>query len=85
MDGGDRFLRERRLDEFASLPRDAEVAAEECLRRRGPQADEHARLQNGDLGVKPWAAGADLLPVRLLVDASLALGLPLEVLTTFVT
>ena len=47
---------------------------------RGAQADQHARLHGLELGVQPRAAGGDLLGVRLLVDAALALGRPLEVL-----
>src|SRR5919201_19083 len=66
--------RNRKLDPFG------DNAPEESLRRRRAEADEHARLQHRDLGVEPRPASRDLAPVRLLVDATLPLRLPLEVL-----
>src|SRR5436190_9759459 len=69
-----------RVDRLASLPRDAEVPPEKCLRRGGAETDEHPRLDNLELGLEPRPARGDLGPVRLLVDPPLAAGLPLEVL-----
>src|SRR4051812_4512753 len=80
MHGRDRVRGERGLDQLAPLPRDAKVAAKERLGRSRAETDEHTRLQHRNLGVEPWPAGGDLAPVRLLVDSSLALRLPLEVL-----
>ena len=54
--------------------------AEQRLRRGRAEADDHARLDQRDLGVEPRPAGGDLAGVRLLVDAPLAARLPLEVL-----
>src|SRR5438874_4132414 len=76
----DDVLRKVRFDELSALPRDPEVAPEQRLSRSRAQTDQHARLDHVELGLQPGPAGRDLRPVRLLVDASLAARLPLEVL-----
>src|SRR6059058_3746512 len=76
----DDVLRKVRFDELSALPRDPEVAPEERLSRSRAEADQNARLDHVELGLQPGPAGRDLRPVRLLVDASLAARLPLEVL-----
>src|SRR5688500_3963334 len=80
MDRGENVGCEPRVDELPALAADAEVAAQERLRRRRAQTDEHARLHDVQLGLEPRPAGGHLGPVRLLVDAPLAARLPLEVL-----
>jgi hypothetical protein len=73
-------LREVRLQPFAALFRDAELAAEQRLRRGRAEADEDARTDDGELRLEPLTAGRELAPARLGVDPPLAARLPLEVL-----
>src|SRR5690242_11641331 len=80
MDRGDDALRKVRLDQLAALLRDPEVAPEQGLCGGRTEADQHARPDHLELRLEPRATGCDLRPVRLLVDAALAAGLPLEVL-----
>src|SRR3954470_3149261 len=71
---------ELRLEPAAALLRDAELLAEERLCSRRAEADEHLRLDRGQLGLEPRTTGHLLRPGRLRVDAPLAARLPLEVL-----
>ena len=71
---------ERRRDELAPMRRHLELTAEQRLRRRSPQADDHARLDHLDLGGQPRPAGGDLTGVGLFVDSPLSPRDPLEVL-----
>src|SRR5437764_4184204 len=73
-------LGELGVDPGAALLRDAELLAEQRLRRGRAEADEHARPHDGELGLEPRPAGRLLGPARLRVDPPLASGLPLEVL-----
>jgi hypothetical protein len=59
---------------------DLEGLPQQGLRRRGAEADEHARLDQGDLRFEPRAAGADFRRVRLGVNPPLAARFPFEVL-----
>src|SRR5436305_13928928 len=68
------------FDPLAALARDPKLAAQQGLRGRRTQADEHARTHDGELRFEPRAAGGELAPARLRVDAALAPRLPLEVL-----
>src|SRR6267143_2738152 len=68
------------FDELPALQGNPKVAAELLLRRGGPQQYKEFRLNHGDLGVEPGPAGIDFGGVGLLMQPSLALGLPLEVL-----
>src|SRR5437660_5628205 len=77
--GGDEWSK-RGLDELRALDRDAELRSDHCLSGGGSEADDGARLDHGDFGFEPWAAGGDLGGVRLLVDAAFAARLPLEML-----
>src|SRR5687767_2266407 len=82
MDRRDDDFRVWRLDRLSALLRHLELLAEQRLGCGGAEADDDARLDEGDLELEPWVAGRDLADVRLLVDTPLtALGaLPLEVL-----
>src|SRR5690348_2483553 len=80
MDRRGHALGEVRLEPLAALLRDAELLAEERLRRRRAEADEHRRLHDRELRLEPGAAGHLLGPARLRVDAPLPARLPLEVL-----
>src|SRR5438067_12327280 len=68
------------LDPLAALARDPKLAAQQGLLGRRAQADEHARTHDGELRFEPRAAGGELAPARLRVDAAFAPGLPLEML-----
>src|SRR2546427_3768713 len=68
------------LDELAALQAHPEVAAQQGLRGGRPQQHQQLRLHRRDLGIQPGPAGVDLSGVRLLVQATLALRLPFEVL-----
>ena len=57
--------------------RDPELPTEQRLRRGGAEADEHARLHDGELRFEPGTAGGNLGRVRLLVDAPLARAAPI--------
>src|ERR1700704_1939214 len=68
------------LDELATLQSHTEVAAEQRLRGGGAQEHEEVGLHHRDLGIEPGATGVDLGGIGLLVQATLALWLPFEVL-----
>jgi len=73
------------VEPFATLLGDAELTPEECLRGCRPETDEHARPHDRELGFEPRAAGGELAPAGLRMDAALAARLPFEVLDPFVT
>lgn len=62
-------LREVGRDRDTSLPGHAEGGAKERLRRRRAEAEDDARFDEGDLGLEPRQAGADLGSARRLVSA----------------
>src|SRR5256885_1382177 len=68
------------LHELAALHAHAEVAAEQRLGRGRTQQDQEVRLHHCDFAIQPETTGIDLSGIRLLVQATLALGLPFEVL-----
>src|SRR3979409_2764803 len=68
------------LDELATLQSHAEVAAEQRLGGGGAQEHEEVGLHHPDLGIQPGATGVDLGGVGLLMQATLPLRLPFEVL-----
>src|SRR5256886_2783758 len=68
------------LNELAALHAHAEVTAKQRLGRGRPQQDQQVRLDHRDFGIQPGTTGVDLSGIRLLVQATLALGLPFEVL-----
>jgi len=80
VDRGEDDGREVALHRLAALLRHAELAAEQRLRGCRAEADQHRRPHDGELRVEPRAAGRDLAPARLLVDAPLPPRRPLEVL-----
>src|SRR4051812_47202828 len=80
MDRGRHVFGQVGFGPLAALLRDAELAAEEGLRRRCSEADEHVRADDGELRLQPRTARGQLAPARLRVDAALAPRLPLEVL-----
>ena len=80
MHGGDDARCEGRRDERAAAFCHAKRLAEERLCRGRPETDEDLRPQNGELRIEPGTTGRDLGGVRLLVDALLSAGLPLEML-----
>src|SRR3954468_22362916 len=71
------------FDPLAALARNPKLAAQQGLRGRRAQADEHARTHDGELRFEPRAAGGELAPARLRWCAALASRLPLEVLDRF--
>ena len=77
---GDRPLAVVADDELAAVLRDLEVLADQRLRGRRAEADDHLRLHHRDLPLHPRPAGRDLPRRRLLVDPPAAAGLELEVL-----
>ena len=80
MHGREDVLGEIALDRRPALLGDAELPPEERLRSRRTETDEHARLDDRELGVEPRPARGELGGVRLVVDTTLAARLPLEVL-----
>ena len=70
--------RERAIEKFASMLREAKSAAEERLSRGGAETHDHFGLESGNFGFEPRTAGSDFGGVGLFVDAALAAGLPLE-------
>src|SRR5687767_15837601 len=72
--------RPRRLDECSALLSHLEAAAQQGLRRGGPEAHEDAGSYQRDLRLEPWPARADLARIRFGMDAALAARLPFEVL-----
>src|SRR5437867_3103574 len=77
---GDRLRRPARRREAAAVLRDLELVAEDRASGGGTQADEHLRLEQGQLGFEPRAARVELARSRRLVDPALATLLELEVL-----
>src|SRR5207237_6444526 len=55
------------LDKLAPLEAHAEITPEQRLGGGGTQQDEDRRLDQGDLGIQPGTAGADLGGIRLLM------------------
>ena len=80
MHGGHDRSAERRGHYLSTLPRHAEVAAEQGLGSGGAQADDDVGLDSGDLGLQPGYARGYLFPVWALVNPPLASRRPLEVL-----
>src|SRR6185312_5913916 len=60
--------------------RDAKAAPEQLLRRGRSERDDQLGPDHGELGLEPRAARGQLARVGLLVQPSLAAGLPFEVL-----
>ena len=71
---------ERRGNEFAAPPGDAEVAAEQGLRGGGAETDDDVGREHGDLRLEPGMTGLDLARPRLAVEPPLAALHPFEVL-----
>src|SRR5512144_361143 len=69
-----------RLQELAVILHHAGLRADHGLYRRRAESDHHLRVDEGELGLEPGRACLELLCARGLVDAPLALRLPLEVL-----
>src|SRR5579862_4263220 len=81
MDRGDNVLRELGpRDRLAAFASDTKARAKECLRRGRAEQDEYLRSDGFEFRVEPTPAGGNLFPIRLVVDAALALRVPLEVL-----
>ena len=80
MHGREDVLGEVGLDRLPALLRDPELPAEKRLCCDRAKTDQHARLDDRELGVEPRPAGSDLRPVRLLVDPPLPARPPFEVL-----
>ncbi len=60
--------------------RDAEGPAKQSLSRGGAEADDQGRFNGFEFSIKPGTAGGDFAGAGLLVDATLAAGLPFEML-----
>src|SRR5580765_1049690 len=80
MVGRDRLGRPACRLEAAPVLRDPELVAEDRASRRRTEADEHVRLDRGELGFEPRPARVELRCARRLVDPALAALLELEVL-----
>src|SRR5581483_11191329 len=80
VDRRDRRHAQRRVQPLAAVLGDAEGRPEHRLRRGGAHQDDQVRPHRLQLGVEPRPAGADLLAVRLLMEAALATLYPAEVL-----
>src|SRR5882672_7342982 len=80
MHRGRQVRRPAALEEFASLGRYPEGATHQGLRGCSAEAGDHFGLDHRNLRLQPRPAGIDLLRIRLLMDASLASLLPLEML-----
>src|SRR5947199_2336107 len=80
MVGGDRLGRPARRREVAAILRDPERVAEDRAGRRGAEADENLRLDQGQLGVEPRTTSLELVRPWRLMDSALAALLELEVL-----
>lgn len=53
------------LKRDATFPRQAKLAPEKRLRRRGPQTDDHLRLDQFHFRFQPWLAGSHFSHARL--------------------
>src|SRR5688572_16395435 len=71
--------RERRVDLFTALLRDPERFAQDRLRCCGAETHDRFRSDQRELAVEPGATRSDLARARLLMDATFAFQLPLEV------
>src|SRR5690348_18255571 len=71
---------QRRIQQLAAMLRYAEVAPQDSLRRRSPQQQNHSELDCGIFGLELRLAGRDFRRVRSMMNASLALPRPLELL-----
>jgi hypothetical protein len=80
MDGHDRGLREFHGERVAAIFRDAHLGTQQRLRGDRAETHDDARANHRDLRLEPRDASADLLRVRLLVDAALASAHELEML-----
>src|SRR5438874_9778684 len=80
MERGDRLVRPARRREAAAVFHQPEVGAEHRVRRSRAEAHQHARLDQGQLGLEPRPAGGELAHAGRLMDPSLALLDELEVL-----
>ncbi len=69
-----------RRNEFSAALCHLERAAQQSLRRGCAKADDHARLHGGDLRIEPWTTRGNVHGTRLLVNASFAARLPVEML-----
>ena len=68
------------LEELAAFDGDLELRPHQRLGGGGAEADDHPRLDEGELGLQPGAAGPDLPHGGFGVDPLLPPRLPLEVL-----
>src|SRR5262249_36050955 len=66
--------------EFSALASDAKLLAKQGLSSGGAKGDYHFRFDGRDLGLEPRPAGLNFPFFGLLVNASFAAELPLEVL-----
>ena len=78
MDGGGYVGSQIGFYEFAAMLGYAKFLAEQSLGRGGAEADDHFRLQAGDFGLQPGAAGVDFRGGWLFVDAAFPSRLPAE-------
>lgn len=78
----DRDRRPTRLDRDASLFHHTEARTQKRLRRGGPEAHDDIGLDQRELVLEPWEAGADLAGIWCLVQSTLGarVARPLEVL-----
>src|SRR5580704_19204152 len=72
MHRGHHVRSERRFQEFASMLRDAKIAAQQRLRCSGAKADNYFWMQGCNFSVKPRFAGSDFCRIRFFVNAPLA-------------
>ena len=68
MDGCHNHLRERRWQSLASILSDPELFPEQGLGSRRAQGNDHPRLQQADLFLKPGIAGPHFCRSRLFVE-----------------
>ena len=85
MDRRGHVLGELRVEPAPALLRDAELLAEERLRRGRAEADEHVRLHDRELGLEPRAAGHLLRQLGFAWMRRLPRASHLKCLTAFVT
>src|SRR5438874_7930141 len=80
MHGGQSLLGKPGRNDLAALNADLEIATQESLRRRGPEANENLRFDQLDFFLQPRQTGSDFASRRLLVHPPLAFRFPFEML-----
>jgi hypothetical protein len=68
------------LDRAPAVAADPDLRAEQGLRRGRAEAHQHVELDDLELGLEPWQAGADMPAVGPLMDPALPAELVAEVL-----